>query len=298
MEYSSRVYTNTPEDSGLGESSRNESNPNNLYTPTTSFTTSRKRKILELQPFKSLSSKQTSSVDSVESSPWMKNPGILSSTLNDSLTAGVENCKLDSYAINFYLERSEMENNEVTSSLLKNIKEPSTPEKCSNKRCCTTKSSPRVSPMLKLGSPERNEILYSNLPNLSRLSDSKRCSPAKKCLFVTSTRRDPVALFCRDRGMNHVIWKIFLYLSDEDLYTCSKVCKGWKREINMHDQLKKRLRVFINTRIMNKENNFDTPSFYAGGSSYCEQLKQSTPIESISRMYEVMYLLNTIRNLC
>ncbi|KAK9754205.1 hypothetical protein QE152_g1439 [Popillia japonica] len=275
MEYSSCVYSNTPEDSGadsgLGESSRNESNPNSLYTPTTSFVTSRKRKIIDQPLLKSADSIESSpwiknseilyqpllkSADSIESSPWIKNSEILSSTLNDSITTGVENCKLiENYNCSYYADAS---NNN-----LKDIKEPSTPEKStSNKRYCT---SPRVSPMLKLGSPERNDILYPNRSNLSRFSESKRCSPAKKNLFPSRIRKDPVVFFSRDRGCRHITFQIFLALCDSDLYTCSKV--------------------FTQCCIMNKENNCDYPLINAmGGAS---QMKQSTPIQPLPMMDEI-----------
>lgn len=274
MEYSSCVYSNTPEDSGadsgLGESSRNESNPNSLYTPTTSFVTSRKRKIID-QPL-------LKSADSIESSPWIKNSEILSSTLNDSITTGVENCKLiENYNCSYYADAS---NNN-----LKDIKEPSTPEKStSNKRYCT---SPRVSPMLKLGSPERNDILYPNRSNLSRFSESKRCSPAKKNLFPSRIRKDPVVFFSRDRGCRHITFQIFLALCDSDLYTCSKVSRVWKEEIMNNKILKRRLQVFTQCCIMNKENNCDYPLINAmGGAS---QMKQSTPIQPLPMMDEVGY---------
>ncbi|KAI4454651.1 hypothetical protein MML48_9g00011468 [Holotrichia oblita] len=271
MEYSSCVYNNTPEDSGLGESSRNESNSNSLYTPTTSFVTSRKRKIIDQQSLKSADLKQTPNVDSIESSPWIKNSEILSSTLNDSITTGVENCKLiENYNCSYYVETS---NNN-----LKDIKEPSTPEKSSStKRYCT---SPRMSPMLKLGSPERNDILYPNRSNLARLSESKRCSPAKKNLFPSNARKDPVVFFSRERACSHVTYKIFLSLCDGDLYTCSKVSPIWRREIANNERLKKRLQMFKTRRIMNKENNCEFPLV-------ASQMKQSTPIQALPMMYEI-----------
>ncbi|GJQ85070.1 hypothetical protein Trydic_g3726 [Trypoxylus dichotomus] len=228
----------------------------------------------------------TSGVDSAESSPWIKDPlKILSSTLNDSITAAVENCKLEQ-------SNSNGNGKKCTNSYLKQIREPSTPDKSLNKRCYNTKTSPRSSPMLKLGSPERNEILYCNF---LRTSDSKRNSPAKKRLFCTSKRgQDPVMFFCIARNCNDVMSNVFTMLADEDLYNCTKVSHRWKKEVESNRRLKVRLEEFVINRIMNKENNFDSPMLHVVAAGYS---KQSTPIDVVSKITEITKFLTENQHL-
>ena len=230
-------------------------------------------------------------------SPWhidhnFTHSNVFSSTMNDSITTGLEKCKLISCLGSFGGEKpSILENNtppyspELSSSESSSrLSKPLAPGKASTPTKPFSQEIPpyfhppinssptKTSPMLKLGSPERNEILYSNVFRVSK--DNKKYSPAKRKLFV-KVKIDPIKFLTEEGSYPHVIKKIFTPLVDSDLYSCTRVSEKWKETLMSDVNIKQRVDTFVRTQVMNKENLYSDLSF--GNFGRHSPTKQSTP---------------------
>ncbi|XP_017768906.1 PREDICTED: uncharacterized protein LOC108557042 [Nicrophorus vespilloides] len=181
---------------------------------------------------------------------------IASSTLNESaISRSFELCNISSFTPSYYVERSP--------------EPPTTPIKSDvfyESHSKTQKTPPKhhYPSLQKLGSPESNKILYKDIkPNcIQKVLDAKvkRSSPAKKRLFSDARRKlsplklDPVVYFTVKRRYLDVLPKVYSYLSDADLYNCSRVSQQWKTSIKDIACAQSRLTKYSLKISINKEN--------------------------------------------
>ncbi|KAJ8957958.1 hypothetical protein NQ318_001957 [Aromia moschata] len=249
-----------------GSRSLFESTPktDNESTPL-SLTTSRKRKASFLESYKR---KNLADVIELSCSPSPQ----FSSTLNESLSSNLENVHIENEEAQKGATAKIFESYENATKKIRSA--PNTPEmqlKPTRElgKKANTNSFVKNFSQFTVQSPLNKEaygILYPDLPPLDPLrkpltpqkfkeSLEKSSTPAKKCLFTTSLKE----LFREVFTNNVIVSKIFVHLSDGDLYRLSMVSKTLKGSLMLDTKAYDRYCRFVRHYKGSKENYRITP---------------------------------------